>query len=75
VRVGSPADVIADLAAAERPGLIVMGLRGAGRLTGPAAGTVSYRVLCSAPVPVLAIPGAKTSARLLTTSPAPRSGA
>jgi nucleotide-binding universal stress UspA family protein len=75
VRVGSPADVIADLAAAERPGLIVMGLRGAGRLTGPAAGTVSYRVLCSAPVPVLAIPGAKTPARLLATSPVPKTGA
>jgi hypothetical protein len=38
-----------------------MGLRGAGGLLGPGPGSVTYRVLCLAPVPVLALPFRKAT--------------
>jgi nucleotide-binding universal stress UspA family protein len=51
---GNVAECVADLARARRAGLIVMGLeRGE---TGPRPGSTAYPVICSAPVPVLAVP-------------------
>ncbi|MGE3275330.1 MAG: universal stress protein [Vicinamibacterales bacterium] len=52
VRTGKPSAVIADVAAEEACGLIVLGAGGADHRPGATA----YRVLCGSPVPVLVIP-------------------
>ena len=66
VRVGAPAEVIARVADEQHARLIVMGLHGAGRLLGPGPGSVTYRVLCLAPAPVLALPEATPSTKPLS---------
>jgi nucleotide-binding universal stress UspA family protein len=53
---GQPAERIAELAAAQKAGLVVMGLRGAGGLTGPGPGAIAYRMLCLTPTMLLALP-------------------
>jgi universal stress protein A len=53
---GVPAEEIARCARDREANVIVMSLSGAG--TGARPGSVAYRVLCLAPVPVLAIPPA-----------------
>lgn len=53
--VGNPADEIARLVRERHPGLIVIGLHGSPAL-GPRMGSVTYRVLCQAPVLTLALP-------------------
>ena len=51
---GNIAERVAELARTGHVGLIVMGLeRGE---TGPRPGSTAYPVICSAPVPVLAVP-------------------
>lgn len=60
LRTGNAAEVIGEIAEARQVRLIVMGLRGAGGLLGPAPGSVTYRVLCLAAVPVLALPASAT---------------
>jgi nucleotide-binding universal stress UspA family protein len=56
VLAGSPADQIATLAADVGAGLVVLTLRGDNRLFGDRKGATSYRVVCEAGVPVLAMP-------------------
>jgi len=55
VGVGRPADEIAALAAESQAGLIVMGLKSRGGLLDARPGSIAYRVLCLARVPVLAL--------------------
>lgn len=56
VSVGRPDDAIASIADERRAGLIVMGL-GSGRgFLAPRPGSIAYRVLCVARVPVLVVP-------------------
>jgi len=56
IGMGTPADEIARLATEGDVGLIVMGLTGRDVATNP-PGSVAYRVLTMASVPVLAVPG------------------
>ena len=56
VVTGRPADEISALAAERRAGLIVMGLKSPGRKADPRPGSIAYRILCLAQVPVLAVP-------------------
>lgn len=56
VTTGSPADEVAAVAAERNVGLIVMGLVGTSGVLGARPGSVAYRVLCVAAVPVLALP-------------------
>jgi nucleotide-binding universal stress UspA family protein len=56
VATGKPADEISALAAERRAGLIVMGLKSPGRKADPRPGSIAYRILCLAQVPVLAVP-------------------
>jgi len=60
--VGDPAEQIAATAADTGAGLILLLLRPAGRLFGTRQGSVTYRVLCNAGVPVLALPDRPGSA-------------
>jgi nucleotide-binding universal stress UspA family protein len=55
VGVGHPADEIAALAAESQVGLIVMELKGGGGFLDAKPGSIAYRVLCLAQVPVLAL--------------------
>jgi nucleotide-binding universal stress UspA family protein len=55
VAYGDPAEEIAKVARDRRAGLIVIGLHGSPML-GPHMGSVTYRVLCVASSPVLALP-------------------
>jgi nucleotide-binding universal stress UspA family protein len=55
VAYGDPAEEIAKVARDRRAGLIVIGLHGSPML-GPHMGSVTYRVLCLASSPVLALP-------------------
>jgi universal stress protein A len=57
VAYGDAAEEIAKIAHDRKIGLIVMGLH-ASPLAGPRMGSVTYRVLCLAPTPVLALPPA-----------------
>jgi len=56
VAVGRPADAIASIAQDRRAGLIVVGLSGEHGLLAPRPGSIAYRVLCLAQVPVLVVP-------------------
>ncbi len=56
VFVGEPADQIAALAADVGAGLVVVTLRGDHRLLGDRQGTTTYRIVCEAGTPVLAVP-------------------
>lgn len=53
---GEPADAIAAIASERNVGLVVMGLRGAGGAEGPRPGSTAYRVLCTTPTMLLALP-------------------
>jgi nucleotide-binding universal stress UspA family protein len=55
VLTGDPADQISSAAADAGVGLIVLSLRSETRLLGARQGTVTYRVLCRATMPVLAL--------------------
>lgn len=55
VSIGRPADSIASIAEERRAGLIVVGLMGQGA-GAPCPGSIAYRVLCLAHVPVLVVP-------------------
>jgi nucleotide-binding universal stress UspA family protein len=59
VAMGKPADEISAVAAERRAGLIVMGLKSPGRKVDPRVGSIAYRILCLAQVPVLAVPPAE----------------
>lgn len=54
--VGSPAEEIARLAAESDAGLIVLSLKRGHGLFGARYGSISYRLLCAAVAPVLALP-------------------
>ena len=56
VFVGEPADQIAALATDVGAGLVLLTLRGDSRLFGDRKGTTSYRVVCEAGMPILAVP-------------------
>ena len=53
---GNIAERVADLARTHHSGLIVMGLDS--EATGAHPGSTAYAVICSTPVPVLAVPAA-----------------
>jgi hypothetical protein len=57
VLFGNASDAIAALSAAERPGMVITGLRTADHWFGPRRGSISYHVLLRANTPVLALPG------------------
>jgi nucleotide-binding universal stress UspA family protein len=56
VAVGQPADSIASIAKERHAGLIVVGLTGQGGVLAPQPGSIAYRVLSLAHVPVLVVP-------------------
>jgi nucleotide-binding universal stress UspA family protein len=56
VSIGRPADSIASTAEERRAGLIAVGLMGQQAAGGPCPGSIAYRVLCLAHVPVLVVP-------------------
>ena len=56
VSSGRAAETITATAVEHRADLIVMGLTGDQGMVGPRPGTIAYRVLCSAHVPVLVLP-------------------
>ena len=66
VSVGRPADSIASIAQEWRAGLIVVGLTGHHGVLAPRPGSIAYRVLCVAHIPVLVVP---PHARSQTTPP------
>jgi nucleotide-binding universal stress UspA family protein len=57
VSIGRPGDVIASIAQERRAQPVVMGLTGEQGRFAPRPGTIAYRVLISATVPVLVVPG------------------
>jgi nucleotide-binding universal stress UspA family protein len=56
VSLGPPDDAIASIADERKAGLIVLGLGGAPGLLAPRPGSIAYRVLSIARVPVLVVP-------------------
>ena len=56
VAQGGVAEQIAQVADRVDVDLVVVGLRGTPGVTGARVGAIAYRVLCSSPVPVLAMP-------------------
>ena len=56
VAVGRPADAIASIAKERGAGLIVVGLGGDHAVLAQRPGSIAYRVLCLAQVPVLVVP-------------------
>jgi nucleotide-binding universal stress UspA family protein len=70
--VGRPEDEIAAAAAGAKADLIILALRRGHGIFGPRQGATTYRVLCSSPTPVLALPPGWEShgalARPLTTT-------
>jgi universal stress protein A len=71
VAYGDPAEEIAKIARDRQAGLIVVGLHGS-KVLGPRMGSVTYRVLCLAPVLVLALPPTRPHA---ASTPAAHDGA
>jgi nucleotide-binding universal stress UspA family protein len=70
---GDPAEELAKVARDRQAGLMVMGLHGS-PLTGPRMGSVTYRLLCLAPMLVLALPpkrveGSATALPIRVTAP------
>jgi len=61
VAEGDPAERIAEIARLQHAGLIVMGLHDSS-LSGAGMGSVTYRVVCMAPVLMLALPPASAAA-------------
>ena len=55
VAFGEPSDEIVGVGRDERADLIILGLRGGARLSGHLPATTAYRVVCSAPCPVLTV--------------------
>lgn len=55
VKIGEPARTIVDFAASGGYDMIVMGSRGMSPVKGVFLGSVSYKVLCTAPCPVLVV--------------------
>jgi nucleotide-binding universal stress UspA family protein len=60
VRRGNPVDKIIDVAKESAADIIVMGTVGGGGLTGAILGSTARRVLRRSPIPVLAVPMAKS---------------
>jgi nucleotide-binding universal stress UspA family protein len=58
---GNIAECVAELARTHHSGLIVMGLDS--EATGARPGSTAYAVICSTPVPVLAVPAAAPEVR------------
>jgi nucleotide-binding universal stress UspA family protein len=56
VVLGRPAELIGSIAAERRAQVIAMGLAGAHGAFGPRPGSIAYRVLSSAMIPVLVVP-------------------
>ena len=65
VAFGDPAEEITKIARNRSAGLLVVGLHGS-PLTGPRMGSVTYRVLCLAHAPVLALPPASVESQPAT---------
>ncbi len=57
VMSGDAVDVLTDAAIAEEAGLLVVGSRGVGGITGLRLGTTALKVLHRAQIPVLMVPG------------------
>jgi nucleotide-binding universal stress UspA family protein len=58
--IGDPAEELAAIARERHAALVITGLRNPGSLLRPPQGSIAYRVLCLAAVPVLALPPAPT---------------
>lgn len=58
ISIGRAADLIGSVAEAGRADIVVMGVAGDQGTRAPRPGSIAYRVLCSAAVPVLVVPGA-----------------
>ncbi len=56
VRIGDPADHLADVAREQSAALLVVGSRGRGSLTSALLGSVSARLAAQAPCPVVVVP-------------------
>ena len=54
--IGHPADDIVATAIQRKASLIAMGLGGSEGLLAPSPGSIAYRTMCKAPMPVLAVP-------------------
>jgi nucleotide-binding universal stress UspA family protein len=61
VSIGRPADSLAATAEEREVGLIVLGLMGEEAVGAPRPGSVAYRVVCQAHVPVLVVPPSSTT--------------
>jgi nucleotide-binding universal stress UspA family protein len=66
IAYGDPAEEVAKIVRDRQAGLVVMGLHGSA-LLGPRMGSVTYRLLCLAPVLVLALPPQQVHATTLDT--------
>ena len=53
---GDPVDALTDVAIAEAAGMIIVGARGTGGITGLRLGSTALKVLHQAQVPVLMVP-------------------
>ena len=56
IALGDPAEEIAALAADSEASLVILILRRGRGLFGPRKGSITYRVLCGSPTPLLAVP-------------------
>jgi nucleotide-binding universal stress UspA family protein len=56
VRVGDAADALTDVAISEDAGLLVVGSRGVGGVSGLRLGATALKVLNQAQIPVLMVP-------------------
>jgi nucleotide-binding universal stress UspA family protein len=69
VPIGRPADALASTAEERNAGLIVVGLMGQKRPDAPRPGSIAYRVLCLAHVPVLIVPPHVSAEAAVSTAP------